>query len=773
MAHGAAKEGNMPKKQQAEFPYLDAALPAQKRAADLVGRMTIEEKVRQMTMWDSGRFLVNGRFSQRAARRFFGGLSIGALQDPRREPRVNARTVNAVQRLLMQHTRLGIPALIVSECLHGHMSPGATVFPQAIGLGSTWNPDLVGQMAGVAAREARSVGVAQALAPDLDLARDPRWGRVEETYGEDPYLCSRMAVAYVRGIQGEGPLIDRRHVIATPKHFAAHGSPEAGVNLAPVAVGPRELRAMYLAPFKAAVVEAGALSVMPAYSEIDGVPCSCSKWLLQRILREEWGFQGYVFSDYGAVGMLHSFHHTAATLAEAGKQALDAGMDLEAPSAHAFGDRLLGLVRKGEVPVDLIDQAVYRILRLKFLAGLFENPYADPEGAARLCGCARHRRLARRIAEESIVLMKNDPAPPARGGRGSAAGLLPLDRKIASVAVIGPNADLAQFGDYSYTKATAVTPLQGIRDAASKRTVIHHARGCGIHESAREGFAEAVDAARQSQVAIVVVGGTSMVRAGVGWGSDDAPAATCGEGFDRTNLGLPGVQQNLVKAVHETGTPTVVVLVNGRPYSIPWIAQHVPAILEAWYPGEEGGHALAAILFGRCNPSGKMPVSVPRSAGHVPGFYNHKPSARGYYHNPGAPEAPGRDYVFSSPTPLFAFGHGLSYATFEYTDLHVSPAIIARGGEVQVSVDVQNRATVEGKEVVQLYIRDLVSSVTTPVKTLRRFEKIHLNPGQKRTVRFTLTPTDLSLLDENMQRVVEPGTFEVTVGGLKRRFRVK
>ena len=739
--------------------YLDSTLSVEARVRDLLGRMTIEEKVRQMSQRMIDKFLKNGRVSTKAVRDCFRGMSVGCLQDPRIDPRGSAEAVNAVQKYLVEGTRLGIPALVISECLHGHLSGGATVFPQAIGLASTWNPALVGCMAEATAKEARAVGVAQALAPDLDLARDPRWGRVEETYGEDPYLVSRMAVAYIKAMQGQGPAIDREHLICTPKHYAAHGSPEAGVNLAPVAGGLRELRTAYLPPFKAAVCEAGALSVMPAYSEYDGIPASASRLLLTQILREEWGFQGYVFSDYGAIGMLHTFHKTARSPEEAGKQALEAGLDLEAPEDYGFGDRLLGLVAKGGVSVDLIDRAVARILRVKFLSGLFENPYADADAAPRIVNCPAHRKLARRIAQESIILLKNEN------------NLLPLDRTIRRIAVVGPNADLAQFGDYSMTKPDAVTPVQGVREAVSRGTEVVHAPGCGMYGRCRDGFAQAVRAAGESDVAIVVIGGASSVMAGVGWGSDER-VATCGEGFDRTDLTPPGVQEELVRAVFETGTPTVVVMVHGRPYSIAWMAEHIPAIVEAWYPGEEGGNALADVLFGKVNPSGRLPVSVPRSVGHVPAFYNHKPSARGCYHKPGTPDSPGRDYVFSAPTPLFEFGHGLSYTKFRYTNLRVSPRRVLPAGRVSVSVDVRNAGKVAGKEVVQLYVSDVVSSVTTPVRALKRFEKIGLKPGEKKTVSFVLTPDDLALLDQNMNWVVEPGTFEVMAGGLVKTFEV-
>jgi len=740
-------------------PYLDPRNDVDSRVRDLLARMTIEEKVRQMSTYSLAPFVRRGRVSMRSVRDFFQGRSIGSLRDLRHDPATNARAANAVQRYLVEKTRLGIPAIIHGECLHGHMSGGATIFPQAIALASTWNTALIGRMAAVAAKEARAVGVAQALAPDLDLARDPRWGRVEETYGEDPFLVARMGVAYIKGMQGEGPRIGVRSLACTAKHYAAHGSPEGGLNLGPVAGGERELRSLYLPPFKAAVIEAGVHSIMPCYSEYDGLPAHASRFLLTRILREEWAFRGYTFSDYGAVQMLETTHHIAGGPSEAGKQALEAGLDMEALGDYGFGDRLLNLVRRGEVSLDLIDRAVARILRIKFLAGLFENPYVDPDRATRIVNQRAHRRLAREIAQEAIILLKNE------------GDLLPLDPGIGKVAVIGPNADAAQLGDYSVPKADAVTPLDGICRAVSRRTQVVHATGCTIYGRSRAGFDDAVRAAREADVAIVVIGGTSHFTPGGAESADTSPA-TCGEGFDRADLSPPGVQDDLVRAVHATGTPTVVVMVHGRPYAIEWIAEHVPAIVEAWYPGEEGGNALADVLFGKVNPSGRLPVSAPRSVGHVPAFYNHKPSARGYYRVAGAPDRPGRDYVFSRPSPLFEFGHGLSYTRFRASNLRLSPRRIPPGGQVNVAVDVQNVGDRAGKEVVQLYVRDVVSSVTTPVKALRGFEKIELKPGETRTIRFTLTPDDLALWDRNMNFVVEPGTFEVIVNGLKRTFEV-
>ena len=740
-----------------EMIYRDPGAGVEARVRDLLGRMTPEEKIAQMALARFDQVMSDGRVSGAALAAALGDRGIGCFEDLRADPRTNAEAVNAVQQYLVEHTRLGIPAMVISECLHGHMSGKATVFPQAIALASTWDPELVRQMAEVTAREARATGVAQALSPDLDLARDPRWGRVEETYGEDPYLVERMGVAFIQGMQGPGPGVDREHLVCTAKHYAAHGSPEAGMNLSPVACGPRELRTLYLPPFKAAVQEAGILSVMPAYSELDGVPAHASKLLLTDILREEWGFEGYTFSDYGGIQMLHSFHRTAHDAAEAGRQALSAGCDLEAPVTYGYGPELLRALQNGSVPVELVDQAVSRILRVKFLAGLFEAPYAAPAAAAAI-NCSEHRALARRLAQESIVLLKNE------------GDLLPLDPGLSRIAVIGPNADVVQQGGYSKPKPDAVSPLQGIRNAVSDRTDVVSVQGCGLYNLSHDGFAEAADAARDSDVAVVVIGGASIM-AGVGWGGS-SNVATCGEGFDRTELGPPGAQEDLVKAVVATGTPTVVVLVHGRPYSIPWMARNVPSILDAWYPGEEGGNAIADILFGSINPSGKLPISVPRSVGHVPAFYNHKPSARGYYHKPGAPGAPGRDYVFAGPEPLYPFGHGLSYTTFAYTDLRLAPDRIQPDGHVDVSVNVRNTGERAGQEVVQLYLSDVTSSVTTPVRSLRRFRKIALDPGEQQSVSFELLPHDLQLLDGDMNWVVEPGEFEITVADLRCTFEV-
>ena len=741
---------------------LDPSRQVDARVADLLNRMTLEEKVRQLAM----RHLRNlpkrkWRVSAAGLADLFGDLGCGILEDARLDPAQSAQSINQVQKYLVEKTRLGIPALVYSESVHGHFSGGSTMFPQVIGQASTWNTGLVGQMAEVIGKEANAVGVRQTGSPDLDLARDPRWGRVEETFGEDPYLTSRLGVAFIKGMQGPGPELQAGHIFCMVKHYAAHGSPEGGLNVAPVEGGMRLLRTVYLPPFEAAVREAGVAAVMPCYSEYDGVPAASSRLLLTTVLREEWGFRGYVFADYSSIEQLVTVHKTAGGPAEAGKQALEAGMDVEAPDEICYGDNLVALVRQGRISEDRVDEAVARVLRVKFLAGIFENPYADPREAVRVVNAPEHRRLALRVAQESIILLKNDDA------------LLPLRRSIGRIAVIGPNADAAQLGDYSRPKSTDVTPLQGIRDAVSKRTEVVHAQGCEVYRPCRDGFGEAIEAAATSDVAIVVIGGDSQSTWGVGWGyRGDDIVQTCGELFDRTSLNPPGVQQELVEEIVGTGTPTVVVMLHGRSYSIEWIAEHVPAIVEAWYPGEEGGRALADVLFGKVNPSGKLPVSVPRSSGHLPAFYNHKPSARGHLETPDLEDAVDRGYVLSKVAPLFPFGHGLSYTTFRYSNLRISPGRIKAHGHVKVSVDVRNTGKVMGKEVVQLYVNDVVSSVTTPVKALRGFEKIELKPREKVTVEFNLGSEDLKLLDQNMEWVVEPGHFEVLVDTLKKTFEV-
>ncbi|HAZ03738.1 MAG: hypothetical protein A2W90_16855 [Bacteroidetes bacterium GWF2_42_66] len=740
--------------------YKDAGLPVETRANDLLSRMTLAEKIAQMSMFSLKKLETdkNGLVTGESLEQLFKGESIGCLESPRIRVEDIAKLSEAADSYLRTKTRLGIPAIQIAECLHGYMAFGATIFPQAIAQGSTWNPDLIQKMGETIAMEASLSGVDQALSPLFDLARDPRYGRVEECFGEDPFHVAEMGKAFVIGMQGDPGItknnIPDNHLMCTAKHFAG-STPTAGINLGPIEVGPRNLRDLYLYPFEKAIKEANIYSVMPSYNEIDGIPLHANQYLLRDILKEEYNFKGYVFSDYGALRMLESFHKVSADKAETVLLALQAGVDLEAPQGYAYPE-LGELVEEGKVDIGLIDEAVKHILTVKFRAGLFDKPYITPNNISELVHSEEAVSLARQITEESIVLLKNENA------------LLPLDvSRLRSVAVIGPNADRVQYGDYSYTKSklSGVTILEGIKNYANNRLKINYAEGCNIAGIDTTGFKEAVKIAGQSDLVVLVIGGTSKILSGIGWGEntmEDDP--TCGEGYDRADLIPPGVQPQLIRAVYKTGKPVILIMVHGRAYDIRWEKEHIPAILEAWYPGEQGGNAVAGILFGDVNPSGKLPVSFPQSVGHIPAFYNYKPSGRGYYHKPGTTTKPGRDYVFHSTDPLFPFGFGLSYAQFEYSDLKIEQKLLNGTDTVRLSLKVRNAGKVAGKEVIQLYIHDKISSVTTPVKVLKGFTKIEIKPGDKKTVSFELPCKELGLWNKDMNYVVEPGEFEIMVG---------
>lgn len=756
--------------QNASLPYQDSSLPIEQRVSDLLSRMTLEEKVAQMKMKSLNSLRRDGKWdlSKESLDDLFGGESIGCLESPFVEHGVIAQISEAVDRYLRENTRLGIPAIQIAECLHGHLALGTTIFPQSIALGCTWNPDLVGQMASVIAEEASLAGVDQALSPLFDLARDPRYGRVEECYGEDPYLVKQMGVAFVKGLQGE-PEATRKglapgKIAAMGKHFAAYSKPEAGINIAPAQIGERSLRELYLYPFEGAVKEANIYSIMPGYHEVDGVPMHANRWLMNGILREEWGFDGYVFSDYGSVGMLHNLHRIAKDLDEAAIQALAAGIDVEAPSASAYR-HLADLVREGRIAESAIDAAVSRILTAKFKTGVFDRPFVVGKEDSGKIHTAEGVALSQKLAEESVVLLKNENA------------ILPLDRKgIGSIAVIGPNADKVQFGDYSITKNNdyGVTVLEGIRKRAGKDVKVNYALGCGITDMSSDGIREAVRTARKSDVTVLVLGGTSMPLSGIGWGDQNSrEPSTCGEGFDRNELDFPGIQPQLLKEIVATGKPVILVMINGRPLTVGDEIAKVDAALEAWYPGEKGGDAIARILFGDVNPSGRLSVTFPPTTGHIPMYADFKPSGRGYYHRPGAPGEPGRDYVFSAPEPLFCFGYGLSYTDFEYSDLEVDVRPGMQKGIVEVSCTVTNTGDYDGAEVVQLYVRDLVSSVTTPVKALKAFEKIYLRRGESRKVVLQIAADDLKLWNQDMQFVLEPGAFELYLGSSSEDIRLQ
>jgi len=733
--------------QDAQPDYKNPRLPLVQRVSDLLGRMTLEEKCDQLFPERGGEILdTTGQFTTESARPLFRQMFSN-------ESKVSVHDAavlrNAVQRYLIEKTRLGIPTLSFGEALHGFMSNGATSFPQVLGLASTWDPDLVRHVFTAAGDEMGSAGVNQAFTPVLDLARDPRWGRTEETYGEDPYLVAHMGVAAIEGLQGPDYIIDRHHVMATAKHFAAHGEPEGGTNTAPANFSERVLRESFLIPFQAAVQDAHAGSVMASYNEIDGIPSHVNPWLLQTVLREEWGFRGYVTSDGGGLQMLVQTHHIAADNADAARQAIAAGVDYDLSDGSVYRT-LLDQVKAGRVPEWQIDRAVSRILYDKFRLGLFDNPYVDPAYAERVTNSPEHRQLALKAAQEAIVLMKNDH------------NLLPLDlAKLKTIAVIGPNAADVHLGGYSREPAHQVSILEGIRERVGNSAKVIYSEGCKITEgkqgwsawyentvklpdpaSQAKSIAAAVEVARQADVAIVVVGENE---------STNREAWSESHLGDRDSLDLIGAQDQLIKAIVETGTPTVVFLINGRPLSINYAAEHVPAILEGWYLGQEGGTAAADVLFGDVNPGGKLPITFPRNVGELPDYYNHKPSMN-------------RSYLFNGRKPLFPFGWGLSYTTFKFDDLRVSPTSIGAAGEATVSVEVTNTGNREGDEVAELYIHQRVASVTRPVMELRGFERVGLKPGEKRTFEFKLTPKDLQMLNRDMHWVVEPGTFDIMVG---------
>ncbi len=754
--------------------YRDPARPLDERVGDLLRRMTLDEKLAQIgCVWSTGLLAGDGTFSETlAAERLehgighvtrIGGATVLA-------PKQSARLANAIQKFLVERTRLGIPAIIHEESCAGYLARGATCFPQAIGLASTWEPQLVEAMTAVIRAQMRAVGAHQSLAPVLDVARDPRWGRTEETFGEDPYLISQMGIAYVRGLQG--PDLSRG-IAATGKHFVGYAASEGGMNWAPAHIPRRELLEVYVAPFEAAIAEAGLASIMNAYNEIDGIPAGASRELFEDLLRRRLGFGGVVVTDYFTVATLADYHGVACDDGEAARLALEAGLDVELPAVRCYGEPLRAAVESGAVDVGLVDRATGRLLRMKLQLGLFENPYVDDGRAEIVFDTAEHRALALELARKSIVLLKNE------------GDLLPLDGSLSSIALIGPSADSIRLlqGDYHYPAhlemmfgeiregdmsprpeggvdlAQHFVPMVSVRRGICAKlgagAVVHFAPGCEILGEAVGGFAAAVEAARRSQVAIVCVGGRSGLVAG----------CTSGESVDRADLGLPGVQQALVEAVVGTGTPVVVVLINGRPLALPWIAAHVPAVLEAWLPGEEGGTAIADVLFGDYNPAGRLPISLPRSVGQLPLYYNHKPSG-GRSHWKG-------DYADQSAQPLFPFGHGLSYTRFEYGSLEISPPVIAAHGEVSIAFEVSNSGSRSGEEVVQLYLRDLIGSVTRPVQELKGFLRLPLAAGERQRVELTVAASQLAFHGRDMRFVVEPGTIEVMVGASSADIRLR
>lgn len=740
--------------------YRDNTRSTEERVQDLLSRMSLEEKFEQLSQKDAGRIRMQGQEADPASlEELFQGRSPGVLcahfGDDLHQ---TALRLAAAQRYLREQTRLGIPALTANEGLHGVLARGATIYPQFLALGCTWNSALAQEMGSQIAEEATAAGLNHLLTPMIEVVRDPRWGRVEECIGESPFLVGRMCWAYTLGIQGDlrnAPLAPNK-ALAMLKTFAGYSMPVNGINIANCVLGERELRSVYFPPVEQAIRETGVLSVMPSYNEVDGIPSHANRWLLEEVLRVEMGFRGYTYSDWGGVEFNHSLHHVAADQAEAAEIAIKAGVDLEAPGPACF-QHLPRLVREGRVSEAEIDKAVARVLYTKFAAGLFDGrPDGDPARLAKLARSAAHVELAQRIAEESIVLLKNDN------------GLLPLDpAKLQSVAVIGPNADQVQFGDYCWSKNNqdGVTILRGLRERLGPDVEILYEKGCNLADLSKDRFDLALKAAKQADLSIVVLGDTSMILSGVGWEDKTLPASgTVGEGYDVTDPVPPGVQQDLVREVLKAGKPVVVVFLSGRPYSVPWMKEVVPAIVQAFYPGQQQGYAVADILLGKVNSSGRLSMTVPQSAGHIPTVHDYKPSGRGYYRQPGRPDKLGRDYVLSSPAPLWPLGFGLSYTSFSYSDLRVETPRIRTDDPVRLSFAVQNTGSRAGKEVAQVYLRDEVSSVVTPVMKLVGFEKVNLQTGETRRLMITIPSSELALWNREMKRVVEPGKFTLMVG---------
>jgi beta-glucosidase len=746
--------------------YKNAAAPIPARVADLMARMTLPEKIAQIrAAWArKGEMLDGLAFDPaKASAAFPDGIghvtrpsdkrgvpgvagAAGGTAARWRTPRETVEFINALQKWALEETRLGIPVLLHEESLHGYMATEATMFPQAIGLAGTFDPDLMRRVQSVIARETRARGVPYVLSPVVDIARDPRWGRIEETFGEDPYLVSEMGVAAVEGLQGPGKFDKLRpgKVFATLKHMTGHGQPEAGNNVAPAPLGERELRQFFFPPFREVVRRTSIGAVMPSYNELDGVPSHTNGWLLGQVLRGEWGFDGIIASDYGGVNELASLHHVAKDDAAAALQALTAGVDSELPDGQAYAT-LAEQVASGKVPIDLIDRACARMLTFKFRAGLFEDPYGSWEQTQRLTGNAEARALALEAARESLCLLTNKN------------GALPLDpATMGKVAVIGPNHAIARLGGYSSVPKQDISLIEGLRQIAPKAEFVtaqgvfitrSEDRSADLVELAERAenlrlIQEAVAVARDADTIIVAIGDTEQ---------------TSREGFarnhlgDRTGIDIVGEQNELVDALAALGKPLIVCAINGRPPSWPNVVEKASALLECWYPGQEGGVAMAEALLGRINPGAKLPVSVVRNSGQVPLFVDRKPSAR-------------RGYLFDDVSPLFPFGHGLSYTSFEISAPRLSASQIGPGQSVEVSVDVANTGTRAGDEVVQLYVGLPNRSVTQPVIALKGFERVTLSPGERKTVTFTLGDRHLAIWNREMREVVEPGPVIVSAG---------
>jgi beta-glucosidase len=758
--------GSMALAATAKAPYKDASLPVQKRVDDLLGRMTLEEKIMQMQCtWQQKTEIqdAKGEFSPAKAQQAYpNGLGMIARPSDRqlgqaagagdtgahnnRNALETANYVNAVQKWAIEQTRLGIPLFMHEESLHGYVARDATSFPQAIGLASSFDTDLARKVFSVAAREMRARGANLALAPVVDVAREPRWGRIEETYGEDPHLCGEMGKAAVLGFQGESKVLAKDKVYATLKHMTGHGQPESGTNIGPAEVSERTLREEFFPPFEKLIRETNVAAVMPSYNEIGGVPSHANHWLITKVLREEWGFKGVTVSDYFGINELVTRHKLAATPKEAAWRALKAGVDIETPDGLGY-KTLAELVKEKRIAESEIDAVVRRILELKFNAGLFEQPYVDAKLADSLTAAPDAVALARLAATRTPVLLKNDK------------GLLPLDgKKVGKVLLLGTHAKDCPIGGYSDVPRHVVSIYEGLQaEAKAQGFQLAYSEGVRITESRVWGadeikftppevnaklIAEAVQAAKSADTIIMVLGDNEQTSREA-WADNHLG--------DRDSLDMLGQQNDLARAIFALGKPTVVFLLNGRPLSVNLLAEKADALIEGWYMGQQTGYAAADLLFGRANPGGKLPVSIARSVGQLPIFYNHKPSAR-------------RGYIDGSTKPLYPFGFGLSYTTFDISAPRLAKASIAVGESTRVEVDVTNTGKLAGDEVVQLYIRDDISSVTRPVLELKGFQRVTLKPGEKRTLSFDIKPSDLWFFNTEMVRVVEPGSFTIHAG---------
>ena len=739
--------------------YKDPSLSIDIRLSDLLSRMTLEEKVGQLLCplgWEmyeihGNEVCPSGKFKQLIKERNVGMLWATYRADPWTKktlanglnPEMAAKAGNALQKYVMENTRLGIPMFLAEEAPHGHMAIGATVFPTGIGMAATWSPELVKEVGQVIAKEIRSQGGHISYGPVLDLTRDPRWSRVEETFGEDPVLSGILGASMVDGLGG-GNLSQKYATIATLKHFLAYAVPEGGQNGNYASVGIRDLHQNFLPPFRKAI-DAGALSVMTSYNSIDGIPCTSNHYLLTQLLRNEWKFCGFVVSDLYSIEGIHESHFVALTKENAAIQSVTAGVDVDL-GGDAYTN-LCHAVQSGQMDKTVIDTAVCRVLRMKFEMGLFEHPYVDPKIAAKTVRRKEHIELARKIAQSSITLLKNENS------------ILPLSKTINKVAVIGPNADnrYNMLGDYTAPQedSNVKTVLDGILTKLSPFRV-EYVRGCAIRDTTVNEIEQAIEAARRSEVVIVVVGGSSARDFKTSYKETGAAVAEegsvsdmeCGEGFDRASLSLLGRQQELLESLQKTGKPLIVVYIEGRPLEKNWASEYADALLTAYYPGQEGGNAIADVLFGDYNPSGRLPISVPRSVGQIPVYYNKK-----------APR--NHDYVEVSSSPLYSFGYGMSYTTFEYSDLQV---VQKSARCFEVSFKVKNTGKYDGEEVSQLYMRDEYASVVQPMKQLKHFERFHLKKGEEKKVTFVLTEEDFFLVNYTLKKVVESGTFQVMIG---------